>query len=69
VIIRFRKSASEEEKQHVLESLKAKGAKVVNTDNVDSQFFPFVVVTLPENQYGALAQDFSSGDHPVVQHI
>ncbi|WVR09671.1 hypothetical protein IAU60_006746 [Kwoniella sp. DSM 27419] len=67
VIVQFKKTSSSEDRQKTISDIKAKGASIVNDDNVDSKLMPFITVSVPENDYSALEADFA--DHGVVDNI
>ncbi|WVF67364.1 hypothetical protein IAT40_002119 [Kwoniella sp. CBS 6097] len=68
VIVQFKKTSSEDDRQKIIADIKGKGGSVVNDDNVNSKIFPFVTVSLPESDFSALQSDFS-GDHAVVENV
>ncbi|GFZ51104.1 hypothetical protein JCM24511_08862 [Saitozyma sp. JCM 24511] len=69
VIVKFRKSASAEDKARLLDELKGKGAEVTNEDSINSSIMPFAVLTIPSHHYDALRGDALTGDHAVVEHV
>ncbi|WWC95106.1 hypothetical protein V866_001958 [Kwoniella sp. B9012] len=68
VIVQFKKSSSTEERQKIIQDLKAKGATVVKDDNINSKILPFITVRLPESDFSTLQADFG-GDHDVVENV
>ncbi|KAL7423873.1 hypothetical protein Q5752_001458 [Cryptotrichosporon argae] len=68
-IIKFKKTASTEEKQRTIDDLRAKGAEIYNDDSVNSKIMPFVVLALPEDHFHALHSAASGGSHPAVDLV
>ncbi|WVW86451.1 hypothetical protein I302_108499 [Kwoniella bestiolae CBS 10118] len=68
VIVQFKKSSSSEERQKIIDDLKAKGATIVKDDNLNSKILPFITVSLSASDFSTLQADFG-GDHDVVENV
>ncbi|WVQ94960.1 hypothetical protein IAU59_002050 [Kwoniella sp. CBS 9459] len=68
VIVQFKKTSSEADRQKIISDIKGKGGSVVSDDNVNSKIFPFITVSVPEADFSSLQSDFS-GDHDVVENV
>ncbi|OCF30900.1 hypothetical protein I317_01600 [Kwoniella heveanensis CBS 569] len=68
VIVQFKKTSSEADRQKIIADIKGKGGSVVNDENVNSKIFPFITVSVPQADFSALQSDFSDG-HEVVENV